>query len=102
MVGRHVCPECGGNLEWNAKAQSLKCPYCGTVVPWSEETQPEPGQQVVEQDLAQALSNPAGGRGWGTDERYEVQCQNCRAISVFLSKNVAQLRLLRLAGHRRP
>mgnify|MGYP002129966939 CR=1 FL=1 len=31
MVGKHVCPECGGNLEWNAKAQSLKCPYCGTV-----------------------------------------------------------------------
>ena len=90
MVGKHVCPECGGNLEWNPKAQSLKCPYCGTVVPWSEETQPELGQQVVEQDLAQALKNPASGRGWGTDERYEVQCQNCRAISVFLSKNVAQ------------
>ncbi|MDH1333212.1 TFIIB-type zinc ribbon-containing protein [Comamonas thiooxydans] len=90
MVGRHVCPECGGNLEWNAKAQSLKCPYCGTVVPWSEQTQPEPGRAVVEQDLADALRNPASGRGWGSDERYEVQCQNCRAISVFLGKNVAQ------------
>ena len=90
MVGRHVCPECGGNLEWDAKAQALKCPYCGTQVPWSEETQPELGQQVVEQDLAKALQNPASGRGWGTDERYEVQCQNCRAISVFLNKTVAQ------------
>ena len=90
LVGKHACPECGANLEWDAKAQTLKCPYCGTVVPWSKETQPELGQQVVEQDLAQALKNPASGRGWGTDERYEVQCQNCRAISVFLSKNVAQ------------
>nr|WP_238553991.1 TFIIB-type zinc ribbon-containing protein [Comamonas thiooxydans] len=90
MVGKHVCPECGGNLEWNAKAQSLRCPYCGTVVPWSEQTQPELGRAVVEQDLADALRNPASGRGWGADERYEVQCQNCRAISVFLGKNVAQ------------
>ena len=57
MVGRHVCPECGGNLEWNAKAQSLRCPYCGTVVPWSEQTQPELGRAVVEQDLADALKN---------------------------------------------
>ena len=90
MVGKHVCPECAGNLEWNAKAQSLKCPYCGTVVPWSEETQPELGQAILEQDLAEALRNPANGRGWGTDERYEVQCQNCRAISVFLNKTTAQ------------
>lgn len=90
MVGRHVCPECGGNLEWNAKAQSLRCPYCGTIAPWSEQTQPEPGRAVVEQDLAEALRNPASGRGWGSDERYEVQCQNCRAISVFLGKHVAQ------------
>lgn len=90
MVCKHPCPECGANLEWNAKAQALKCPYCGTVVPWSEETREELGREVVEQDLAEALRNPANGRGWGSAQRYEVQCQNCRAISVFLDRKVAQ------------
>ena len=90
MVRKHPCPECGANLEWNAKAQALKCPYCGTQVPWSEDTREELGREVAELDLAQALRNPAAGRGWGTEERYEVQCQNCRAISVFLDRKVAQ------------
>ncbi|WP_219095929.1 hypothetical protein, partial [Escherichia coli] len=71
MVRKHPCPECGANLEWNAKAQSLKCPYCGTVVPWSDEVREELGQEVVEQDLAEALRNPATGRGWGS-QRYEA------------------------------
>lgn len=90
MVRKHACPECGANLEWNAKAQALQCPYCGTQVPWSETTREELGREVAELDLAKALSNPSAGRGWGTEERYEVQCQNCRAISVFLDRKVAQ------------
>ncbi|WFF81948.1 zinc ribbon domain-containing protein [Delftia tsuruhatensis] len=90
MVRKHPCPECGANLEWNAQAQALKCPYCGTTVPWSEETREELGRDVVEQDLAEALRNPKSGRGWGTEDRYEVQCQNCRAISVFVNRTVAQ------------
>ena len=89
MVGRHVCPECGGNLEWHPQAQTLRCPYCGTVVPWSDEQRAELGQAVVEQDLEAALRNPPQGRGWGA-ERREVQCQNCRAISVFVDGRVAQ------------
>ncbi len=88
MVAKHICPECGGNLEWNAKAQSLKCPYCGTVVPWTEEQNKQLTGDIVEQDLATALANPATGRGWG-DERREYQCQNCRAISVFVDGRVA-------------
>ena len=89
MVGKHPCPECGANLEWNAKAQALRCPYCGTVVPWSEAQQQELGNAVVEQDLAAALQNPQAGRGWG-QQRREVQCQNCRAISVFVDGRTAQ------------
>ncbi len=89
MVAKHVCPECGGNLEWNASAQSLKCPYCGTVVPWSDDQQKQLAGDVVEQELASALANPASGRGWG-DARREYQCQNCRAISVFVDGKVAQ------------
>ncbi len=93
MVGRHPCPECGGNLEWNPKAQSLRCPYCGTTVPWSESSAPELGQDIIEHDLLQALQNPKTGRGWlqqADTPVYEVQCQNCRAISVFDQKRTAQ------------
>ena len=43
----------------------------------------------VEQELEAALRDPAAGRGWG-DERREVQCQNCQAISVFVDGRVAQ------------
>ncbi len=89
LVAKHVCPECGGNLEWNAKAQSLKCPYCGTVVPWADdEPQKQLGGDIAEQDLMAALANPAAGRGWGSARR-EYQCQNCRAISVFVDGHVA-------------
>ncbi len=89
LVGKHPCPECGANLEWSPKAQSLRCPYCGTLVPWSEAQQEELGNAVVEQDLAAALQNPQAGRGWG-QQRREVQCQNCRAISVFVDGRTAQ------------
>lgn len=92
MVKKHPCPECGANLEWSAKRQSLQCPYCGTLVPWSDETREQQegaGGGVAEQDLQKALSNPESGRGWGK-ERREVQCQNCRAISVFVDGRVAQ------------
>ena len=89
MVGKHPCPECGGDLQWNAKAQSLRCPYCGTVVPWSDAQQKALGEGVVEQDLEAALANPPQGRGWG-DARREVQCQSCKAISVFVDGRVAQ------------
>lgn len=88
-IGKHPCPECGGDLQWNAAAQSLRCPYCGTVVPWTPAQAADPGTSIVEQDLLQALANPANTRGWGSDRR-EVQCQSCHAISVFVDGKVAQ------------
>ena len=89
MVKKHPCPECGANLEWSAARQSLQCPYCGTLVPWSDKTREQLGSSVAEQDLQAALNNPSAGRGWGAQRR-EVQCQNCRAISVFVDGRVAQ------------
>ena len=107
-VGKHPCPECGGDLQWNAARQALVCPYCGTVAPTpatqpasttangaagpiSENTSAGSGASVgvVEQDLLAALRNPASGRGWGTARR-EVQCQSCHAISVFVDGKVAK------------
>jgi len=88
-IGKHPCPECGGDLVWNAAKQALVCPYCGTIAPWSPSQEADPGAQILEQDLAQALANPASGRGWG-NERREVKCQSCHAISVFVATRVAQ------------
>lgn len=88
-VGKHPCPECGGDLQWNAAKQALVCPYCGTVVPWSPAQAAAAGASVVEQDLLAALKNPASGRGWG-EARREVQCQSCHAISVFVDGKVAK------------
>lgn len=65
-VGKHPCPECGGDLQWNAAKQSLACPYCGTVVPL-EQAASAPGDgspAMVEHDLLEALKRmqePAGG-----------------------------------------
>ena len=93
-VGKHPCPECGAELQWNAARQSLVCPYCGTAVPWTDSKATQAGAFIVEQDLQAALGNPAGRRGWGDDpsanEKREVQCQNCQAISIFVDGKVAR------------
>lgn len=88
-VGKHPCPECGGDLQWHAGKQALACPYCGTVVPWTPTQAADPGAMIEEHDLIMALAAPASGRGWGT-ERHEVMCQSCRAISVFVEAKVAK------------
>ncbi len=89
-IGKHPCPECGGNLEWNAAKQALACPYCGTIATWQPaEAASGDGRPVDEQDLDAALRDPANQRGW-SEERREVQCQSCRAISVFVDGRVAQ------------
>lgn len=114
-----ACPECSGPLQWSARAQSLQCPYCGTRVPEAmmaadAAAQPTPKSPndpsgvlapdsppagnaapipapsaIAEQDLLAALRDPANLRGWG-DVRHEVQCQSCRAISVFVQGRAAQ------------
>lgn len=89
-IGKYPCPECGGNLEWNAAKQALACPYCGTIAAWQPaEATSGDSRQVDEQDLEAALRDPANQRGWGKEQR-EVQCQSCRAISVFVDGRVAQ------------
>jgi hypothetical protein len=86
-LGKRPCPECAGELEWNAGKRALACPYCGTVVPWS---QAEADTAIREHDLATALAGtPAERRDWG-DARREVKCESCQAISVFVGNTVAQ------------
>jgi Zn finger protein HypA/HybF involved in hydrogenase expression len=79
---KYHCPACGAEAVWTPAKQALVCPYCGTVSPAKLEVRD--GQTViVEHDLAQALrSIPDASRGWQT-QKISVQCQSCRAISVF-------------------
>lgn len=89
-VGLHPCPECGANLEWHAAKQALVCPYCGTTAAWRPAAGDGSGAaSVLEQDLEAALRDPRNQRDW-TEERREVQCHNCHAISVFTDGRVAQ------------
>lgn len=93
-VQQRPCPQCGGHLQWSPRAQALQCPYCGTEVAL-EDALPTPdasaatAAQVQELDLMAMLSDPRIRRGWGEQQR-EVQCQSCKAISVFDAKRVAQ------------
>ena len=96
-----ACPECGADLIWMPQHQSLGCAYCGTImpraVPASGPSTHDAGAsgmlperaQVVEHDLLAALRDPAAGRDWG-QERREVQCQSCNAVSIFVDGRVAQ------------
>ena len=89
---KHPCPECGGDAEWNASKQALACPYCGTLVPWSEGEAPF-GATILEHDLEAGLEALAGlgnaARGLGKTTR-SVKCESCHAISLFDPDRAAQ------------
>lgn len=84
---KHACPACGAQAEWNPARQSLVCPFCGTESPYALD---KDTGAVVELDLVKALRElPAEARGWDT-ERRSVQCQSCKAVSVFEPDRVGQ------------
>jgi Zn finger protein HypA/HybF involved in hydrogenase expression len=76
------CPACGAEANWNPAKQKLVCPFCGTESPATLQTR---GDETVitEHDLVAALrAIPDSARGWQA-EKVSVQCQSCKAISVF-------------------
>lgn len=85
-VEKHPCPACGAQAEWNPGKQKLVCPFCGTESPYKVS---ETGA-IEELDLVRALREiPDEARGWQT-ERRTVQCQSCKAVSVFAPDRVGQ------------
>lgn len=86
---KHPCPECGGDAEWNASKQALACPFCGTILPWSEGEDPM-GASILEHDLESALTDTAGDTGDTAEEKKSVRCESCQAVSVFDADRVAQ------------
>lgn len=86
---KHPCPECGGDAEWSASKKALACPFCGTILPWSDGVDPL-GAAVVEHDLQSALAAvPDTSRGL-KEEKKSVKCESCHAISVFDPTRAAQ------------
>ena len=83
------CPACGGEATWNPSKQKLICPFCGTESPATLEVR-DGKTVIVEHDLAQAIRNiPDSARGWQA-AKISVQCQSCKAISVFDPGKVGQ------------
>ena len=83
---KYPCAACGAQAEWHPSKQSLVCSFCGTTAPFSIDA----SGAVVELDLVKALRElPDEARGW-LEERRSVQCQSCKAVSVFDPQRVGQ------------
>ena len=84
---KHACAACGAQAEWNPSKQLLVCPFCGTSTPFTIDKE---SGALVENDLAKALRDlPDEARGWLAEKR-TVQCQSCKAVSVFDPERVGQ------------
>jgi len=87
--GKFECPACGGEAQWNPAKHALICPYCGTESPVELEERDDM-TVIVEHDLVAALrALPDTARGWQA-EKISVQCQSCKAISVFDTGKISQ------------
>jgi ribosomal protein S27E len=88
-LGKRPCPDCGGEMEWNAAKQAIACPYCG-FIPKEQPAKGASSVEVVEHDLEKGLAGTGDDRrGYGA-ETVKVKCQACQAISVFEPSRVAQ------------
>jgi len=84
---KHACAACGAQAEWNPSKQLLVCSFCGTATPFTIDAA---SGAIVENDLAKALRElPDSARGWQVEKR-TVQCQSCKAVSVFDPERVGQ------------
>jgi hypothetical protein len=83
---KYPCAACGAQAEWDPGRQLLVCSFCGTAAPFHI----DPDGAIVELDLVTALrALPDEQRGWDTARR-AVQCQSCKAVSVFDPARVGQ------------
>jgi hypothetical protein len=85
-LDKYPCAACGAQAEWNPAKQALVCSFCGTTTPFSIDA----NGAILELDLAKALRElPDESRGWLAEKR-SVQCQSCKAVSVFDPERVGQ------------
>ncbi len=82
---RFSCPQCGGQLQFDAKTGRLHCVSCGAT---SEITQQGDSASIVEYDLEKGLSE-AVPRGFGLPTK-SSSCQSCGAIISFGANETAR------------
>jgi hypothetical protein len=86
-LNKFPCAACGAQAEWNPSKQLLVCPFCGTSAPFNVDAATG---AIEELDLVKALRElPDDSRGWQAEQR-TVQCQSCKAVSVFDPQRVGQ------------
>ena len=86
-LAKYPCAACGAQAEWNPAKQLLVCPFCGTSTPFTID---EATGGIEELDLAKTLRElPDDQRGWMAEKR-TVQCQSCKAVTVFDPDRVGQ------------
>jgi hypothetical protein len=86
-LDKYPCSACGAQAQWSPARQLLVCPFCGTAAPFTIDAATG---AIEELDLAKALRElPDEDRGWQTEKR-TVQCQSCKAVSVFDPDRVGQ------------
>jgi len=86
-LDKFPCAACGAQAEWNPSKQLLVCPFCGTSAPFNIDAATG---AIEELDLVRALRElPDDKRGWQAEKR-TVQCQSCKAVSVFDPQRVGQ------------
>lgn len=76
------CPQCGGEMNYDANAQQMVCGYCEYAMPMP---QSEGQRAIVEYDLEHGLAM-ARERGFGAEVK-TISCQECGA-SVSFPDNV--------------
>ncbi len=86
-LDKYPCAACGAQAQWSPARQLLVCPFCGTAAPFNVDAATG---AIEELDLAKALRElPEDERGWQAEKR-TVQCQSCKAVSVFDPERVGQ------------
>lgn len=71
-TSNYECPSCGASPQFDPKSQTLKCPYCNTVVEINKKT------YVVEQNVDELLSNTTV---WKNAE--VIVCSNCGSKEII-------------------
>jgi hypothetical protein len=86
-LDKYPCAACGAQAQWNPAKQLLVCPFCGTSAPFDVDAATG---AITELDLVKTLRElPDDQRGWLAEKR-TVQCQSCKAVSVFDPTRVGQ------------
>lgn len=83
-LNKFFCPACGGEAVWNPARRALLCPYCGVE---SAAELAQDASRIREHDLASALGE-VSAQGVAL-QRVSVQCQSCKAVSLFKAQQVA-------------